>query len=1027
MIRLLNAFPLKSGCSQTYTPRNIIDDLPHIDCNDPYLPFGSYAMVYERTTNTQRTRAVPGIALSPIDNMQGDQWFMSLDSGRKIHGMKWVEEPISEEFIERVEKLRKKENMPRLKKKCAFFQYKNGEPVIDEVDGELWGDYDEDYAADQEPVLNLELDEEDDDESYHSYVDNQHDIGLNYVDPIDNEEINDLINEQNDQVTANNNDDDNAEHNNNDNIENNMLVTDDDEETSNVDDSSMDEADSESDDNVDDNDSTINENSGANKNSGANTSSGANANSGANAPRRSTRSNFGKRQVLDVDPSRKSYYSEEHKMFFMQSTRGKILPMPLHAQFMMMRSKILDITSSKEDLYRIAVSVCFTMLSQPKESEVTAASASNVGLGGPQMSAKQGIKMYGQRAIAAMFKEYKQLVYGPHGQPVIAPIDYNELTSEQRKRALETVNLIKEKRTGDIKGRACANGSRQRRYLKEDESVASPTVGIESLMLTLIIAAYEQREVAVFDVPGAFLHSDIPDNELLLMVIRDEFVDILCEVCPDYIPHVQTLRNGRKVLYVKVLKAIYGCIQSALLWYQLYTDTLKNMGFTLNEYDRCIANKVIDGSQCTIAFHVDDNIISHKSRTVRDDVLKQIGLRFGELTIQRAEDGPVDFLGMMISFDKDKKLASIDMSTKIKGIINMVKDLPKYATTPAKKDLFDIDIDPEPLSPEESDLFHSVVSALLFVCVRCRLDIEPTIAFLCTRVRASTRGDMNKLKRCLRYLELTIDDKRYIGARNLTELFTWIDASHLVHANMRGVTGGVTSMGHGVVHGRAAKQKMNSRSSCETELIGVYEYLPYNIWFCHFMKAQGYEIQNNVLYQDNQSAIKIEKNGRNSCTGNSRHIAARYYWVKDMVDKGLVKIQYCPTELMLADFFTKPLQGNLFNIMSSYVMGKISLHDLIEQIKERVGRLKKDTVQEDKDTVHTNVQNLPVTNDDVVSDDEHNTVQDNVQSRVRTYKEVLQSEVNNTVQSEVSNTTVKSNKIMFPLFCDLNRRINKVK
>ena len=92
-----------------------------------------------------------------------------------------------------------------------------------------------------------------------------------------------------------------------------------------------------------------------------------------------------------------------------------------------------------------------------------------------------------------------------------------------------------------------------------------------------------------------------------------------------------------------------------------------------------------------------------------------------------------------------------------------------------------------------------------------------------------------------------------------------------------------------------------------------------------------------------------------------------------------------------------------------------------------VGRLKKDTVQEDKDTVHTNVQNLPVTNDDVVSDDEHNTVQDNVQSRVRTYKEVLQSEVNNTVQSEVSNTTVKSNKIMFPLFCDLNSRINKVK
>ena len=78
------------------------------------------------------------------------------------------------------------------------------------------------------------------------------------------------------------------------------------------------------------------------------------------------------------------------------------------------------------------------------------------------------------------------------------------------------------------------------------------------------------------------------------------------------------------------------------------------------------------------------------------------------------------------------------------------------------------------------------------------------------------------------------------------------------------------------------------------------------------MEAQGYHIKYNILYQDNQSAIRMERNGRNSCTGNSRHIHIRYFFVKDRLDKGEVEVLYCPTEQTLADFFTKPLQGALY-------------------------------------------------------------------------------------------------------------------
>ena len=119
------------------------------------------------------------------------------------------------------------------------------------------------------------------------------------------------------------------------------------------------------------------------------------------------------------------------------------------------------------------------------------------------------------------------------------------------------------------------------------------------------------------------------------------------------------------------------------------------------------------------------------------------------------------------------------------------------------------------------------------------------------------------------------------------------------------------------------------------------KYVPYSIWFIMFMGAQGYAIKKNVIYQDNQSAIRMEKNGRNSCTGNSRDIHIRYFFVKDRIDKGEMRVEYCPTHLMLADFFTKPLMGELFRKLRDLIMGYTSIFDLdptlLQSIKERVG------------------------------------------------------------------------------------------
>jgi hypothetical protein len=108
-----------------------------------------------------------------------------------------------------------------------------------------------------------------------------------------------------------------------------------------------------------------------------------------------------------------------------------------------------------------------------------------------------------------------------------------------------------------------------------------------------------------------------------LFKFTGEAVDIMCKMNPKYEAFVIT-ESRRKVLYVQLLKALYGCVVSALLWYELFSGHLKEMGFKINPYDSCIANKIIDKKQCTIAWYVDDMKISHVNQDVVTQVIQDI-------------------------------------------------------------------------------------------------------------------------------------------------------------------------------------------------------------------------------------------------------------------------------------------------------------------------------------------------------------------------------------------------------------------
>ena len=145
-----------------------------------------------------------------------------------------------------------------------------------------------------------------------------------------------------------------------------------------------------------------------------------------------------------------------------------------------------------------------------------------------------------------------------------------------------------------------------------------------------------------------------------------------------------------------------------------------------------------------------------------------------------------------------------------------------------------------------------------------------------------------------------------MGAEILRQLCTWVDAAYGVNPDLKIYTGGCMYFGQGVVHCKSGTQKINTKSSTKAEVVSVSCYLTYNIWICLFMGAQRYDIKKNILFQDNQSAINMEKNGKKSCTMNSRHIDIRYLFAKDKIEINKMSISYCSIEHMLPYFLLNP-------------------------------------------------------------------------------------------------------------------------
>jgi len=250
--------------------------------------------------------------------------------------------------------------------------------------------------------------------------------------------------------------------------------------------------------------------------------------------------------------------------------------------------------------------------------------------------------------------------------------------------------------------------------------------------------------VAVTDIPGAFLHADMEDD--VHMLLEGTIAELIVKLDPTlYRKYIWENKQGKPMLYVKLRKALYGTLQAALLFWRLLSDTLIGWGFKLNEYDKCVANKTINGKQCTIIWHVDDLKISHVEQKVVNDIIKRLEDKFGqESPLVTSQGKTIDYLGMRIDYTVKGKV-KISMYEYIdKMLAELPSDMNGISTTPALH-LFNVDDGAQKLDKNGAQLFHRLVAKLLYLSRRSRQDIQTAVAFLCTRVQSPDVDDYKKL------------------------------------------------------------------------------------------------------------------------------------------------------------------------------------------------------------------------------------------------------------------------------------------
>ena len=503
-------------------------------------------------------------------------------------------------------------------------------------------------------------------------------------------------------------------------------------------------------------------------------------------------------------------------------------------------------------------------------------------------------------------------------------VHWKHLSAEERKNVLSCFLFLKNKfgeknAIEKIKARLVAGGHMQDRETLDPEMISSTTLRTASYQIILNLAALEDTELSIIDIRSAYLQANLPEDLIIHMVLRKEIADIVVRVDPS----AKEFVDEKGQLYVRLVKALYGLVQSAKIWYDCLVESLGVIGYKplANVLDRNIVTKMMDPDEkhelpwlSKIGIHVDDLGISSSVKETQR-IKEHLTKRFGEVKFQSGLE--MDWLGIHISRDRIKRTITLSQINYIERMLSKFENTLKFEkfeneTTPATNDLFRDATDEHKTDTIQLE-FLSILMSIAFLAYRTRPDILAVVSYLSTRVLHKDPKDMEALIRLIGYIQYTSDKVMTLSPTGKI-IHCWTDASYGNHAGKKGHSGIVISMSHdetsnhatGFLYAMSSKQKLVAQSTAESELIAQAEGLKYLLWIKHVMEALNYSQDKPmvIFHQDNMAAIQMSNTGTGKFK-NTKHIEHRLFLIQNHLESDHIEMKFCPTDRMIADLLTK--------------------------------------------------------------------------------------------------------------------------
>ena len=460
---------------------------------------------------------------------------------------------------------------------------------------------------------------------------------------------------------------------------------------------------------------------------------------------------------------------------------------------------------------------------------------------------------------------------------------------------------IKRKADGSVdryKMRLVAKGFSQKPGIDFEETFA-PVAKFATIRALLSVAAHYDLEIHQMDVRTAFLNGDLEQD--IYMKQPEGFV-----------------ASGKESLVCKLRKSLYGLRQASRAWYDKIHHALVDMGFQVLSADTCVYQLRKDSLYVLVALYVDDLLLLANSLDGLSALKKDLSTRFSMTDLGEAHY----ILGIQIDRDRAARTLSISQREYVHKVLQrfgMLDSKPAATPLPTSVQLTKADSPLPNMVPDAAFIrqYQSAVGALMYAMLGTRPDLAFAVASLSQFSSNPGQPHWDAIKHVLRHLRGTTDYRLTYGsgagANLLFEGYCDSDWGSSKD-DRRSVTGYTFMMGGGAVSWQSKKQPTVALSSVEAEYMAACQAAREALWWQKLLHELGVARHpTTVIHSDSQGSIALSKNPEHHA--RSKHIDIRHHFIREQVAANHISLQYMPTEDMLADVMTKPLNRDQHNIL----------------------------------------------------------------------------------------------------------------